>query len=223
MKKIRILIADDHSIVRSGLRMLFKSTPDFTVVAEATNGEETVSGVERHRPDLAIIDISMPGLNGIEAIRRIRENHPAMKLLILSIHHDQEYVYQVLRAGANGYVLKDAGKKELFAAVRAVAAGTSFFSPGISKMMIREFVARARAERGVPVRSSASLTPRENEVLRYIAEGLTNHQIADKLRLSVRTVGTHRTNLMQKLDIHDVARLVKYAVENGIINIHTSA
>jgi two-component system response regulator NreC len=220
MKKIRILIADDHDVVRSGLRMLFKGTPGFAVIAEATNGEEAVALVGKHKPDIAILDISMPKINGIEATRMIKEKKSSTRVLILTIHENEEYVYQMVRAGASGYVLKNAGKKELFAAVRAVAAGERFFSPGISNLMIDEFIKRAKTQEPSGPALQHDLTNREIEILRYIGQGLTNAQIAKQLYLSVRTVDTHRTNLMQKLKIHDTVGLVKYALEAGLLDIN---
>jgi DNA-binding NarL/FixJ family response regulator len=219
MKKIKILLADDHSVVRQGLRTLLQSAPEFSVIGEAANGEEAVRLAKTRPPDIVIIDISMPKLNGIEATRRIKENNPAAKVLILTIHENEEYVYQMIRAGANGYVLKNADKKELFAAVRAVAGGERFFSPGISKLIIDEFIKQAREQNAGKQSSAPHLTKRETEILRFIALGLTNKKIAEKLFLSIRTVNTHRTNLMQKLNIHDTAGLVRYAIQNGIVDV----
>ncbi|MGH7452512.1 MAG: response regulator [bacterium] len=219
MKKIKILIADDHSVVRQGLRTLLQSAPEFSVIGEAVNGEEAVRLAKARPPDIAIIDISMPKLSGIEATRRIKENNPAAKVLILTIHENEEYVYQMIRAGANGYVLKNADKKELFAAVRAVAGGERFFSPGISKLIIDEFIKQAREQEVSKPPSAPHLTKRETEILRFIALGLTNKKIAEKLFLSIRTINTHRTNLMQKLNIHDTAGLVRYAIQNGIVDV----
>jgi DNA-binding NarL/FixJ family response regulator len=213
VKKIRILIADDHSVVREGLRALLGKVPDFHVVAEACDGEEAVRLVDEKKPDVALMDISMPGINGIEATRRVKKTSPDTKVLIFTIHENEEYVYQIVAAGANGYVLKDAGKNDLIAAVRAIESGGRFFSPGVSKLIIDEFVRRSQA---TPTPSNRSiLTSREAEILRYIASGLTNAEIARKLFLSVRTVNTHRTNLMHKLDVHNTAGLVRYALENN--------
>ena len=217
MKKIRILIADDHNIVRTGLKLLLKSAKDFSIVGEASNGEEVLPLVRKCKPDVAILDISMPKLNGIEATRRIRQDDSSTKILILTIYENEEYIYQMLRAGANGYVLKNAGKEELLSAVRAVAAGDRFFSPGISDLMIDEFIKRAGQHEKKNDKRNDKLTKREEEILRYIAGGMTNQQIAKKLFLSVRTVDTHRTNLMHKLDIHDTAGLVRYAIESGML------
>lgn len=220
MKKIKILIADDHSIIRSGLRMLFRSNAEFSVIAEAENGEEALEKIALHKPDIVILDISMPKINGIEATRVIRERHPSTKVLILTIYESEEYVNQMVLAGASGYVLKDAGKKELFAAVRAIAAGERFFSPGISKLMIDEFIRQAQSKHHRKPDSKPVLTSRETEILSYIARGLTNSQIAKKLFLSIRTIDTHRNNLMQKLNIHDTAGLVRYAIESGLLPLN---
>jgi DNA-binding NarL/FixJ family response regulator len=219
MKKIRVLFADDHSIVRSGLRALFRSTAGFTVVGEASDGEAAVELATLLQPDVAILDISMPKLNGIEATEIIKRRHPAMKVLILTIHEDEAYVYKIIRAGASGYIVKNAEKKEIIAAVRAVAVGEAFFSPGISKLMIEKFIQRARQEddpRSIP---DESLTKREREILQCIAEGLTSKEISEKFFLSVNTVNTHRANLMQKLNLHDTASLVRYAIQSGLVKV----
>jgi DNA-binding NarL/FixJ family response regulator len=225
MKKSRIIVADDHSVVRSGLRLLLQSSPDFTVVAEAENGEEAVALVDRHKPDVVIMDISMPKLNGIEATGLMKQSNPDLKIIILTVHEDEEYVYQMLRAGASGYVLKSAGKKEIFAAIRSALSGDRFFSPGISKLIIEGFIRRDKEQRPGQeqpgTHSRQPLTRREVEVLRYIAQGFTNKKIAEALFLSIRTINTHRTNLMQKLDIHDTARLVRYAIETGLVKVKT--
>lgn len=223
MKKTRIIIADDHSVVRSGLRLLLQSSPDFTVVAEAEDGEEAVALVDRHKPDVVIMDISMPKLNGIEATGIMKQSSPDLKIIILTVHEDEEYVYQMLRAGASGYVLKSAGKKEIFAAIESALSGERFFSPGISKLIIEGFIKRDKeqlqAQEQLQSHSKQQLTKREIEVLQYIAQGFTNRKIAEALFLSIRTINTHRTNLMQKLDIHDTARLVRYAIETGLVKL----
>jgi DNA-binding NarL/FixJ family response regulator len=223
MKKTRIIIADDHSVVRSGLRLLLQSSPDFTVVAEAEDGEEAVALVDRHKPDVVVMDISMPKLNGIEATGIMKQNNPELKIIILTVHEDEEYVYQMLRAGASGYVLKSAGKKEIFAAIESSLSGERFFSPGISKLIIEGFIKRDKeqlqAQEQLQMHSKQQLTKREIEVLQYIAQGFTNRKIAEALFLSIRTINTHRTNLMQKLDIHDTARLVRYAIETGLVKL----
>jgi DNA-binding NarL/FixJ family response regulator len=225
MKKTRIVIADDHSVVRSGLRLLLQSSPDYTVVAEAENGEEAVALVERHKPDVVIMDISMPKLNGIDATGIMKKSNPELKIIILTVHEDEEYVYQILRAGASGYVLKSAGKKEIFAAIRSALSGERFFSPGISKLIIEGFIKRDKEQphhqESAEGPAKQLLTKREMEVLQYIAQGFTNRMIAEALFLSIRTINTHRTNLMHKLDIHDTARLVRYAIERGLVKLDT--
>ncbi len=220
MKRIRILIADDHSVVREGLRALFQRVPDFNVIAEAADGEEVLRLAGELKPDVAIVDISMPKVNGVEVTRRIRRASPATRVLILTIHEDEEYVYQMFAAGANGYVVKDAGRNDLFAAVRSVYAGERFFSPGISRLIIEDFIKRSQMPRLASPAADRLLTRREEEVLRHIAQGMTNAEIADKLFLSIRTVNTHRSNLMHKLDIHNTAGLVRYAVECGVLDPH---
>ncbi|MDE3058353.1 MAG: response regulator transcription factor [Bacteroidota bacterium] len=215
MKKIRILLADDHSIVRSGLRSLFRTTHEFVVVGEASNGEDAVRLAIRHHPDIVIMDISMPKMSGIEATKLIKQRHPDIKVLILTIHDNQEYIYELIRAGANGYVLKDAEKQEIFTAVRTVTSSEPFFSPGVSKLII-ENIAKNSDEQPHTAGSNLRLTKREAEVLRLVAQGLTSREIADKLCLSISTINTHRTNLMQKLDIHETAGLVRFAIQEGL-------
>ncbi len=223
MNKTRILIVDDHSVVRSGVRALLKSSPAYRVVAEAADGEEAVTLAKRHKPDIVMMDISMPKMNGIEATRVLRREVPPAKIIILTVHEDEEYVYQMLKAGASGYVLKSAGKKEIFAAIDSALSGERFFSPGVSRLIIDGFIHRDDNEEDrATVHRSFELTKREVEILRYIAQGFTNRKIAERLFLSVRTVNTHRTNLMQKLDLHDTARLVRFAIENGFVKIKST-
>lgn len=225
MRKTRLLVADDHSVVRDGIRSVLRSSPEYRIVAEAENGERAVELARVHKPDVIIMDISMPKLNGIEATAIIKKENPDVKIVILTVHEDEEYVYQILRAGANGYVLKSAGKKEIFAAIKSAMAGERFFSPGVSRMIIDGFVKRASEQTQPPDEARGAqltqLTNREVEVLQYIAQGYTNRKIAETLFLSIRTVNTHRTNLMQKLNIHDTARLVRYAIETGLVKLAT--
>ena len=216
MKKIRLVFADDHSIVRNGLRSLFRSASDISIVGEAVDGEEALALAEGRKPDIIILDISMPKLNGIDATRLIREAHPDMKVLVLTVHEDEAYVYQLIRAGANGYILKNAEKNEILAAVRTVVTEGSFFSPGVSKLMIEKFIQRARTENESKAPANHLLTNREVEVLKLISQGMSNREIAEKLSLSLNTINTHRANIMQKLDIHETASLVRYAFEHGI-------
>jgi two-component system response regulator NreC len=181
----------------------------------------------RLKPDVLVMDISMPCLNGIEATVRLRRMQPSLKVIILTVHEDEEYILQMLKAGANGYVLKTAGKKEIFAAIDSAVSGERFFSPGVSKLIIERFMKR---ENGLPPSAETKeapahphLTRREIEVLQLIAQGYTNRRIAEALFLSIRTVNTHRTNLMQKLDIHDTASLVRHAIETGVLKLKTQS
>ncbi len=222
MNKIKILFADDHGVVRSGLRALFGSSPEFTIVGAARDGEQAVRMAAKTKPDIVLLDISMPKINGVEATRIIKRDNPASRVLILTMHEDEKYLYEIIRAGANGYVLKSAEKREIFAAVHAVAAGENFFSPGMSKLIVDGFIKKAKSQKPEREAPKNHLTAREAEVLRHIAGGLSGPKIAEKLFLSVNTVNTHRNNLMQKLDIHDTAALVRYAIENGFSDLRAS-
>jgi two-component system, NarL family, response regulator NreC len=213
MNKIRILLADDHPMVRSGLIKLLEPYKEFLVVGEAGDGEEAVAMTRKLEPDIVIIDLSMPKLSGIEATKLIRKNNPSSKVLVLTMHDNEEYVYQIFKCGAGGYMLKNSGKDELAAAIRAVANGEHFFSPRVSEIMVDAYLRKAGAREELPLdNEDIPLTKREKEILFYIADGLNNAQIAEKLFISARTVDTHRTNIMQKLDIHDAANLVRYAM-----------
>ncbi len=218
MDKIRILLADDHTMVRSGIATLLQNIKEFAIVGEAEDGEDAVHKTGELRPTVVVIDLSMPKLSGIEATAIIKKRYPDTNVLVLTMHENEEYVYQILKSGASGYVLKSAGKEELAAAIRAAAKGEKFFSPRISQLMAEGYV--KRIEKGAPddPTRDVPLTRREREILALVASGLTNQQIADQLFISPRTVDTHRTNIMQKLDIHDLANLVRYAIEHGIIS-----
>lgn len=213
MEKIRILIADDHPLVRSGLIKLLESYKEFATVGEASDGDQAIAMTMELKPDVVVIDLSMPKVSGIEATRIIRKQSPETKVLVLTMHDNEEYVFQILRSGAGGYILKNSNKDELAAAIRAVAKGEKFFSPRVSEIMVQGYLRKAEHREVIGLEPDESLTKRELEVLSYIAEGLNNQQIADKLFISPRTVDTHRTNIMQKLDIHDTAKLVRYAIE----------
>ncbi|MBI4417510.1 MAG: response regulator transcription factor [Ignavibacteriales bacterium] len=213
MAKIRILLADDHELIRTGVRNLIGSNKDFQIVGESADGMDTLTKTRDLRPDVVVIDISMPKLSGIEAARRICDEMSSVKVLVLTMHENAEYVYQILKSGASGYVLKNAGKEEITEAIYAVTRGDKFFSPRISELMISEYV--KQAEQRDDQSGRVSLTKREQEILRLIAGGLNNQQIAGKLFISPRTVDTHRTNIMQKLNIHDAANLMRYALEHG--------
>ncbi|MGD0038277.1 MAG: response regulator transcription factor [Bacteroidota bacterium] len=214
MNRIRILLADDHPMVRSGLIKLLEPYKEFVIVGEAGDGEEAVEMTKKLQPDIVIIDLSMPKLSGIEATKLIRKNNPITKVLVLTMHDNEEYVYQIFKCGAGGYMLKNSGKDDLAAAIRAVAKGETFFSPRVSEIMVNAYLRKADVREGLPLSNEdIPLTKREREILFYIAEGLNNSQIAERLFISARTVDTHRTNIMQKLDIHDAANLVRYAMK----------
>lgn len=215
MAEVRILIADDHSIVRKGLRSALEESEDYRVVGEAANGREAVRLAEQMAPDIAIIDIGMPQLNGIEATSQIGKVSPNTRVLILSMHSDETYILRALTAGARGYLLKDTAENDVLAAVRAVAQGKAYFSPAIAKMLLDDYVGFLR-RRGLDD-SYDLLTDREKEVLQLLAEGQSNKEVANVLGIGVSTVETHRMNLMQKLNLHSTAEIVLYAVRKRII------
>jgi DNA-binding NarL/FixJ family response regulator len=213
MTMIRVLLADDHNLLRAGIRALLVTMPGIEVVGEAANGLEALGLVEARLPEVVLTDIAMPGLNGLELAARVTHRFPEIKVIILSMHADAQYVAQGLRAGASGYLLKDSCTAELELAIRAVAHGDSYLSPAVSKQVIADFVSRPEDD----VESLRILTPRQREVLRLIAEGQTTKRIALALDISAKTVETHRAQLMERLDIHDVAGLVRYAIRNGLV------
>jgi DNA-binding NarL/FixJ family response regulator len=215
MKPIRILLADDHNVLREGLRLLLERQPDFKVVAEAGDGREALSLAQQCSPDVAVIDIAMPGLNGIEATRRIVDSCEGTNVVIFSMHYDESYILRALNGGARGYLLKDSLKGDLIAAVRAVAQGHSYFSPKVSRLLqedfFREMVDKEKED------SFELLTGREREILQLIAEGKSNKEIANLLNVSPYTVDTHRSHILNKLNLHTVPELILYAVRKGII------
>ncbi len=214
-QKVKILIADDHAIVREGIRMILQSQPDFEVVGEAQDGEEAVRLAEALKPDVAVMDISMPTLTGIEATQRIKQRVPRTQVLILTMHEEESYVFQLLSRGAAGYVLKRSAATDLVDAVRATVRGETFLYPTVARSVVRDYLDRLHAGEGKE--RYDGLTAREREILVLIAEGLTNTDIASKLVISVKTVQTHRAHLMEKLDLHDRSLLVRYAVRKGLI------
>ena len=215
MGRVRILLADDHTVVRQGLRKLLEERPDWEVIAEAGDGREAVRLAEQHKPDVAILDVAMPLLNGIEATRQITKRVPATRVLVLSMHADEAYVTQILQAGATGYLLKDSADVDLLKAVDEAAHGRSFFSPAIARVMLDDYV-RQLADKGVTDRYE-SLSEREREIFQLIAEAKTNKEIAALLNVSPSTVETHRAHIMEKLDLHSAAEIVLYAVRRGVI------
>jgi DNA-binding NarL/FixJ family response regulator len=210
-----VLLADDHAILRSGLRLLLEREPDISVVGEATDGREAVDRVAGGDTDVVVMDVGMPGLNGIEAAGQIAKRHPRTAVVMLSMHSDETYVLRCLRAGARAYVLKESAETELIAAIRAVRVGKSFFSPKVSRLLQQDHIARIRSSGGDD--SYELLTEREREVLQRIAEGQSNKEIAARLSLSLYTVETHRKNIQDKLNLHGPADLILYAVRKGIV------
>ena len=214
-EKKRIVIAEDHTILREGLRMLLSCKADFEVVGEARDGLEAIRTVDSLKPDLILLDLSMPRMNGIEAIEDIRKLSPSTKILVLTVHKTEEHILTALKAGADGYILKEATHTELMLAVDNVLSGMSYLSPGISEKVIEGYLEGRKGAR--PSASLDILTPREREILKMIAEGFTNKDIAGYLCLSAKTVETHRTNLMKKLRLHNARSLTEFAIEKGLI------
>ena len=216
MKPIRILLADDHKLLREGLRSLLERQHGFAVVAEASDGREALRLAEEHRPDVAVMDIAMPVLNGIDATKRIVETSAPTAVIILSMHDDESYIVRALNAGARGYLLKDSLKADLIGAVNAVSQGYSFFSPKI-RLLLQEDNFRQMADKQ-KTDSLELLSGREREILQLAAEGRSNKEIANLLNLSLHTVETHRAHILQKLNLHTVPELILYAVRKGIIH-----
>lgn len=210
-RKIRILLADDHRLVRQGFRLIFESQSDMEVVGEAGNGKEAVDLAIALVPDVIVMDVTMPELNGIEATRRIRQDLPNVRVLALSVHRDGVYVREIVRAGADGYILKESADSELLAATRVVARGQSYLSPEVAHSVLRDY--RKHATDPIDLLSS-----REREILQLIAEGLTSKEIATRLNLSVHTVDGHRTRIMDKLDLRSMGELVRFAVRSGLVD-----
>jgi DNA-binding NarL/FixJ family response regulator len=215
MMRLRVLLADDHKLVRAGIRSLLERLPGLDVVAEASDGKEALLLVEEHQPQVVLMDLSMPGLNGIEATRHLTRKFPQVRVLILSIYSDEEHVYQSLRAGAAGYLMKGAATEELELAIRSVARGGTYLSPPVSKPVIMEYIRRTNVGLGV----REGISPRQSQILKLIAEGETTKQVAMHLAISVKTVETHRSALMRRIGVRDVAGLVRYAVKVGLVDL----
>lgn len=216
MTPIRILLADDHKMIRTGLRLILDRQPGFQVVAEASDGREAIDLAASASPNVAVIDVAMPNLNGIEAARQIAAKRPPIAVIVLSMHSDEAYVLRSLNAGARGYLLKDSPESDLINAIRAVHQGKAFFSPAISRLLVEDYVRQLR-QRGSED-SYELLTPREREILQLLAEGKSNKDVAARLNLSLHTVDTHRGNILQKLNLHSVPELILYAVRKGVIS-----
>ena len=216
MRTLRVLLADDHNLIRAGLRLVVEQQPDCAVVGEAGNGREAVSMANALKPDVAVLDIGMPDLNGIEACRQIRESLPATQVVMLSMHSDESYVLRALKSGARAYLLKDSAEADLARAIHAVSEGKSFFSPAVGKVLLEDYM--RKLQRTGAEDSYELLSPREREVLQLVAEGKSSKEISNLLNLSVYTVETHRAKLMQKLNLKSVPEVILYAVRKGIIS-----
>lgn len=216
----KVLLADDHTLVRAGIKSLLKNMHGFEVVAEADNGRDALKLADQHKPDLVLLDIAMSELNGLEVASRLSRDLPEIKIIILSMHSSEEYVLQALRAGASGYLLKDAAPTELEIALRAVIRGETYLSPSISKHVVDDYLRRVSNKKSElsDETGAAELTSRQREILQLIAEGNSTKEIAEKLILSVKTIESHRIQLMERLGIHDIAGLVRYAIRMGIIS-----
>jgi two-component system response regulator NreC len=215
-QKARIVIAEDHTILREGLRSLLSSNPIFEIVGEAEDGREAIRCVEKFKPDLILTDLSMPRMNGMEAIKEIKKESPATKVLVLTVHRAEEYILATFRAGADGYILKDSTHSELVMAVKKVLSGKHYISPEISEKVIEGYL---EGKKTLKSRTSwETLTQREREILKLIAEGYKNKKIAEDLCISVKTVEKHRANLMEKLDLHNIQALTTFAIERGLVS-----
>jgi len=216
MSKIRLLLVDDHEVVRAGLRILFAAEPDMIIVDEASNAKEAIQSARDSQPDVVLMDVVMPGMSGISATRHIKAVCPDTNVLALSMHEDEQYFFEMLQAGASGYVPKCAAPDDLLAAIRVVAQGQVFLYPSLARLLVEDFTQRGASDRSP---AGKKLTPREREVLTRIAEGLTNREVAKALVISIKTVDRHRENIMRKLGLHRRVALVKYAIEKGLISI----
>ncbi|MEK6537405.1 MAG: response regulator transcription factor [Actinomycetota bacterium] len=218
MNKIRILLADDHAILRAGLVRLLGEEKDIEVVGEAENGREAVQKVQELHPDIVLMDIGMPVMNGMEATKQIKKRDAKVKVLVLTMHDNEEYLFQVLQAGAAGYVLKKAADSDLINAIHVVSRGDCFLYPSAAKMVVEDYLDKLKNGQE-PTSSFDTLTDREREILTLVAEGHTNREIAETLFISVKTVETHKANIMEKLNLHKRAELVKYAIKKGMLQV----
>jgi DNA-binding NarL/FixJ family response regulator len=214
--KYRIVIAEDHTILREGLRSLLSSHPEFEIVGEAEDGREAIQCVEKFKPDLILTDLSMPRMNGMEAVQEIKRQNPQTKVLVLTVHKTEEYILSALKAGADGYLLKDSTHVELVMAVKKVLSGKPYISPEVSEKVIEGYLEGRKRVRSKT--SYETLTSREREILKLIAEGYKNKKIADDLCISVKTVEKHRANLMEKLNLHNAQTLTTFAIEKGLVS-----
>jgi len=216
MSEIRLLLVDDHEVVRTGLRMLLESQEDIKILAEASTASEALQFAEQYQPDVVVMDITLPDMSGIEATRRLKERQPEIAVVALTIHEDEQYFFEMLQAGASGYVPKRAAPEDLISAIRAAFSGEIYLYPSLAKALVSDYLGRRLTS---PEQASLeTLTPREEEVLELLAEGLSNDEIAERLVISHHTVARHRENLMSKLNLHNRGELVKYAIRKGLIS-----
>jgi two-component system response regulator NreC len=215
MDEVKLLLVDDHEVVRTGLRMLLENQPNITIVGEANTGLQALEMADTLNPDVVIMDITLPDISGIEATRRLRQSHPNLPVVALTIHEDEQYFFEMLQAGASAYVPKRAAPEDLLNAIEAVHAGEVYIYPTLAKLLVADFI--SRAGEGLIKATVDGLTPREQEVLGVLADGLSNDEIAERLAISRHTVARHRENLMRKLNLHSRSELVKYAIRKGLI------
>ncbi len=216
MDEVKLLLVDDHEVVRTGLRMLLENQPNYKIVGEANTGHQALELADALHPDVVIMDITLPDISGIEATRRLRQSHPDLPVVALTIHEDEQYFFEMLQAGASAYVPKRAAPEDLLNAIEAVHAGEVYIYPSLAKLLVADFL--SRVNEGSNKATMDGLTPREQEVLSVLAEGLSNDEIAEKLAISRHTVARHRENLMRKLNLHSRSELVKYAIRKGLIS-----
>ncbi len=216
MTKIKLVLVDDHEVVRTGLKMLLENQPDMVILAEASTGEEASRLADQYLPDVIVMDITLPDITGIEATRRIKINHPKTAVVALTIHEDEQYFFEMLQAGASGYVPKRAAPDDLISAIRAAHSGEIYLYPSLAKALVSDYLGRSHTE--LEAEALDALTPREQEVLGLLAEGLSVEELADRLVISPHTVARHRENLMRKLGLHNRSELVKYAIRKGLIS-----
>jgi two-component system response regulator NreC len=217
MDEIRLMLVDDHEVIRTGLRMLLESQPDIKIVAEASTGSQALTLASETLPDVIVMDITLPDITGIEATRRIKESFPQISVVALTIHEDEQYFFEMLQAGATGYVPKRAAPEDLISAIRSASVDEIYIYPTLAKSLVSDFLSRSSSEK--ENKSLELLTPRESEVLALLAEGYSNQKIAEELVISKHTVARHRENLMRKLELHSRGDLVKYAIRKGLINL----
>jgi DNA-binding NarL/FixJ family response regulator len=219
MSKIRIFLVDDHQLVRDGIKALLISAEDLIILGEASSGKECFEKIAPDPPDLLILDISLPDTNGIEITRRISSEYPDMRVLILSMYTNEDFIFNSVKAGARGYLPKNTSREELLSAIHAIYNGEEFFSDSISRIMLKSYVRKAKEDDILPQRGSVPLTTREIEILKLFAEGFINKEISDQLDISIRTVETHKNHIMKKLELKSTVELIKYAIRNKIVEI----